>query len=175
MWAMLAAPLMIGTDLDKSTPDVADAQSNPEIIAIDQDRSGQQAQRSRAGETEAWERKLADGDVAVALPNKGEPLAEISTTIARSEPSPATGPFEMPRLEPTAPPPTARSARWSHLRRHHPPTGPREPVTAWRGLGPNRCCSAPRHLISRTPLNLPAGHATSHSALCTGFPRAAAG
>ena len=81
MWAMLAAPLMIGTDLDKLTPDVIDALSNPEIIAIDQDPAGRQASRLRSGETEVWARSLADGDMAVALLNKGDGPAEISTTI----------------------------------------------------------------------------------------------
>lgn len=35
----------------------------------------------RAGETEVWTRKLANGDLAVALLNKGEAPAEIATTI----------------------------------------------------------------------------------------------
>ena len=82
MWSMLAAPLMIGTDLDRLTPEVLDALSNPEVIAIDQDPLGQQARRVRAGDGEVWVRSLKGGDVAVALLNKSAAPLDIQTTLA---------------------------------------------------------------------------------------------
>lgn len=81
MWAMLAAPLMIGTDLDDLAPEVLDALSNPEIIAIDQDTLGEQAQRLEPGDQEVWVRPLEGGDLAVAFLNKTDEAAEIATTL----------------------------------------------------------------------------------------------
>ena len=88
MWAMLAAPLMIGTDMDKLAPEVLDALSNKEVIAIDQDPLGKQAQRVQVGagdywdRTEVWSRPLEGGDFAVALYNTTEAPAEIATDLA---------------------------------------------------------------------------------------------
>ncbi len=81
MWAMLAAPLMIGTDLDALAPDVLEALSNPEIIAIDQDPLGQQARRLETGDQEVWVRELDGGDLAVAFLNETAEPAEIATTL----------------------------------------------------------------------------------------------
>ena len=87
MWAMLAAPLMIGTDMDHLAPEVLDALSNEEIIAIDQDPLGEQARQVKVGEghfwdrTEVWARPLDGGDFAVALFNKLSAPAEIVTSV----------------------------------------------------------------------------------------------
>ncbi|MGB3054287.1 MAG: glycoside hydrolase family 27 protein [Acidimicrobiales bacterium] len=83
MWAMLAAPLMIGTDLDKVTPGVLAALSNPEVIAIDQDPLGRQARRVRddAG-VQVWVRPLSDGEFAVALLNGGDAPTRVDTDLA---------------------------------------------------------------------------------------------
>jgi alpha-galactosidase len=43
MWAMLAAPLLIGSDLRKATPATMDILLNRDVIAIDQDPLGVQA------------------------------------------------------------------------------------------------------------------------------------
>lgn len=87
MWAMLAAPLMLGTDLDAMAPEVLAVVSNKEVLAIDQDPLGKQARRVQEGEgeiwtrTEVWARPLAGGDHAVALLNKSEAPTEIATTL----------------------------------------------------------------------------------------------
>lgn len=87
MWAMLAAPLMIGTDIDTLDPDVLAALSNREVIAIDQDSLGKQAVRVRVDgpnatdRTEVWARPLAGGDVAVALLNTTGAATTISATL----------------------------------------------------------------------------------------------
>ncbi len=88
MWAMLAAPLFAGTDMDKLTPEVLAAISNKELVAIDQDPLGKQARRVQVGpgefwaRTEVWARPLDNGDYAVALYNKLDTPAEITTTLA---------------------------------------------------------------------------------------------
>ncbi|MCC6225120.1 MAG: hypothetical protein IT195_01770 [Microthrixaceae bacterium] len=87
MWAMLAAPLMIGTDMDRLAPKVLEAISNEEIIAIDQDPLGKQARRIKVGEgrfwdrTEVWARPIEGGDYAVALLNTTGSHVEIVTTL----------------------------------------------------------------------------------------------
>jgi len=82
MWAMLAAPLMIGTDLDRVSPEVLAALSNPEVIAIDQDKLGRQARRVRSQDgQQVWVRELSGGAFGVALLNSGDLPAHIETNI----------------------------------------------------------------------------------------------
>jgi alpha-galactosidase len=73
MWAMLAAPLLAGNNLTKLTPEVTAILTNKEIIAIDQDRLGRQAERVyQEGPVQIWARPLADGGTALAVINFGE-------------------------------------------------------------------------------------------------------
>jgi alpha-galactosidase len=73
MWAMLAAPLLAGNNLSQLTPEITAILTNREILAIDQDPLGKQAERIFAeGPIEIWSRPLADGSVALALFNFGE-------------------------------------------------------------------------------------------------------
>ena len=44
MWAMLAAPLLAGNDLPNMKPEVKAILTKKEVIAIDQDPLGKQAQ-----------------------------------------------------------------------------------------------------------------------------------
>lgn len=82
MWAMLAAPLMLGTDLAAASPDLISVITNDEVIAIDQDPLGQQAQRIRSdSETQVWARPLDGGEFAVALLNSGETPVEITASL----------------------------------------------------------------------------------------------
>jgi len=73
MWAMLAAPLLAGNNLSQLSPDVNAVLTNREIIAIDQDPLGKEADRIYAeGPIEIWSRPLADGSEALAIFNFGE-------------------------------------------------------------------------------------------------------
>jgi alpha-galactosidase len=70
LWAMLAAPLLAGNDLHQMTPEVLSVLTNREVIAIDQDALGRQAERVAAeGPIEIWARPLNDGSIAVAIFN----------------------------------------------------------------------------------------------------------
>jgi alpha-galactosidase len=70
MWAMLAAPLIAGNNLTEMSDDVRGILTNREVIAIDQDKLGKQAERVFAGDQiEIWSRPLADGSVAMAIMN----------------------------------------------------------------------------------------------------------
>ena len=73
MWAMLAAPLLAGNNLSQLTPDTTAILTNHEVLAIDQDSLGHQADRIYAeGPVEIWSRPLANGKVALAIFNFGE-------------------------------------------------------------------------------------------------------
>ncbi|RZQ62903.1 alpha-galactosidase [Amycolatopsis suaedae] len=81
LWAMMAAPLLIGADLREISREHLDILRNREVIAIDQDKLGVQA-RVLSSENGLWvlAKPLAGGDVAVALFNETEANARISTT-----------------------------------------------------------------------------------------------
>ena len=76
LWSLLAAPLIIGCDLSKLDPFTLDLLSNTEVIAVDQDVLGKQAQCiKQIGCIQIWARPLADGTAAVGIFNLG-PVAE---------------------------------------------------------------------------------------------------
>ena len=83
LWAMMAAPLLIGADLRKVSPENFDVLRNAEVIALDQDRRGVQA-RVLSNQDGHWvfAKPLANGDVAVALFNETTSSADIGTTAA---------------------------------------------------------------------------------------------
>lgn len=71
LWALLAAPLLAGNDLTTMSAETISLLTNKEVIAIDQDRLGKQADRVRAeGSKEIWARPLADGSKAVGIFNR---------------------------------------------------------------------------------------------------------
>jgi len=81
MWAMVAAPLILGSDPRSLSPATISMLENPQVIAIDQDPLGVQGwllSHSRSGQV--WIKPLADGDTAVALLNRGSAPLQISTT-----------------------------------------------------------------------------------------------
>lgn len=74
-WAVVAAPLLIGTDLvsgiDNETMSILSA---PEVIAVDQDPlvvQGQRVSPANATGVECWAKPLQDGSVAALLMNRG--------------------------------------------------------------------------------------------------------
>ena len=93
LWAMLAAPLLAGNNLRKLTPEVTAILTNKEVIAIDQDQLGRQAERIFAeGPIEIWARPLANGDHALAIINFGEDISFLrGITLHLSEAGIATG------------------------------------------------------------------------------------
>ena len=79
LWAMLAAPLLAGNDLQQMSPETLSILTNRDVIAVDQDAKGKQGTRvSSAGTTEVWMRQLAKGARAIALFNRGETPAAVS-------------------------------------------------------------------------------------------------
>jgi alpha-galactosidase len=79
LWAMLAAPLMAGNDLQKMTPEIKEILTNKEVIAVDQDPLGRQGSRvAKHGPVEVWSRQLQDGSRAVILLNRATTAAPIT-------------------------------------------------------------------------------------------------
>ncbi len=78
MWALLAAPLLAGNDIEHMSADTKEILLNKEVIAIDQDALGQQGRRvKKTGDLEIWSKQLADGGRAIALLNRGKAAAKI--------------------------------------------------------------------------------------------------
>jgi len=83
LWAIMAAPLMAGNDIENMDARVREILLNKEVIAIDQDKLGVQGHRVRDdGDLEVWSKPLADGSRALVLFNRGAQPAEIATEWA---------------------------------------------------------------------------------------------
>ena len=83
LWALAAAPLMIGCDMTKLDDFTLSLLRNDEVIAIDQDPLGKAAACIvDKGGYDVWARPLADGSIAVGLLNYGLDEREIAFDIA---------------------------------------------------------------------------------------------
>ncbi|MER6364911.1 NPCBM/NEW2 domain-containing protein [Kitasatospora sp. NPDC001527] len=81
LWAQMAAPLMIGTDLRSAEPETLEILTNRDVIAVDQDPLGRQGSVvSRENGLVVMSKPLADGSRSVTLTNEGSYDATISTT-----------------------------------------------------------------------------------------------
>jgi len=81
LWCLLAAPLLIGCDLDRLDPFAVGLLTNDEVLALDQDALGIQARRL-AGEAEVrggvvYAKPLEDGSWAVGLFNPSDHPATV--------------------------------------------------------------------------------------------------
>ncbi|MFJ6698970.1 NPCBM/NEW2 domain-containing protein [Streptomyces sp. NPDC091272] len=92
MWSIMAAPLLIGSDLRKATPETFEILSNREVIAVDQDRLGKQgAVVSSEGGRWVVAKEMADGSRAVALFNETGSPQRVATTAGSVGLPAATG------------------------------------------------------------------------------------
>jgi alpha-galactosidase len=83
LWAIMASPLIAGNDVRSQSTTTRDILTNPRLIAINQDTLGLQGtQVSYDGTRRVLAKRLANGDVAVALFNQGGSTTTISTTAA---------------------------------------------------------------------------------------------
>ena len=83
LWAVMAAPLLIGSDLRKVSDETFSILENADVIAVDQDGLGRQASvLGSSGGKVVYSRTLANGDRAVALSNETTSTATISTTAS---------------------------------------------------------------------------------------------
>jgi alpha-galactosidase len=78
LWAILAAPLLIGCDLALLDTFTLDLLTNDDVLDVNQDPLGRQGRRiAKSGTTEIWARELEDGTRAVGLFNRGRERADI--------------------------------------------------------------------------------------------------
>jgi len=83
LWAMMAAPLLIGSDIRKASSATLTILRNADVIALDQDAKGVQGNEiSSANGLHVIRKPLANGDTAVALFNETGNTAKISTTLS---------------------------------------------------------------------------------------------
>jgi alpha-galactosidase len=75
LWAMSAAPLLMGHDLRQTPPAMLRLLENRDVIAVDQDVKGVQGKAVRS-------KPLADGSVALALFNRGDAGTKIEARPA---------------------------------------------------------------------------------------------
>jgi alpha-galactosidase len=81
LWAMSAAPLMMGHDVRTTSESAKRLLENRGVIAIDQDPKGVQGKAVRKdGATEIWLKPLASGGYAIALFNRGGAPATMTVT-----------------------------------------------------------------------------------------------
>ena len=73
LWCLLSAPLLIGGDLSRMDDFTRNLLTNDEVIALDQDPLGRQAQRLvNTGTYQVWMKELADGGRAIGIFNLGD-------------------------------------------------------------------------------------------------------
>ncbi|MEU3845342.1 NPCBM/NEW2 domain-containing protein [Streptomyces sp. NPDC028635] len=81
LWSVMAAPLLIGTDLRKASDATYEILGNKEVIAVDQDPLGKQGTVvSSAGGRWVIAKQMRDGSRAVALFNESSTAQRIATT-----------------------------------------------------------------------------------------------
>jgi len=86
LWALLAAPLIIGGDLSAVDKFTLNLLCNNEIIAIDQDPLGSQARCLLEKESvQVWGRPLSDGSSAAGIFNMGDGTLDVNVKDILSE------------------------------------------------------------------------------------------
>ncbi len=92
MWALVAAPLILGSDPRGLSSATIRMLENKQVIAIDQDRLGIQGRAIRTkGSGQVWVKPLAGGQRAVALLNRGSTTLRITTSARAIGIEPAAG------------------------------------------------------------------------------------
>jgi alpha-galactosidase len=83
MWAIVAAPLILGSDPRALSPQTITMLANRQVIEVDQDPLGIQGTAvEQEGSGQVWSKPLAGGDAAVALLNRGAQPLQITTTAS---------------------------------------------------------------------------------------------
>ncbi|MFW0792140.1 glycoside hydrolase family 27 protein [Gordonia sp. CPCC 205333] len=81
LWAMLAAPLMLGTDLTRLSSENVATVANRAMIALDQDARAVSG-APVAGDAEVWSRAIGQKGLAVSMTNRTSKPKLISVSLA---------------------------------------------------------------------------------------------
>jgi alpha-galactosidase len=83
LWALQAAPMLIGADLSQIDEWTTNILGNREVLGVNQDVLGKPAGRKFSdGWVEIWARPLEDGTMAVGLFNRGPEAATVSAKFS---------------------------------------------------------------------------------------------
>ncbi|HUX83834.1 MAG TPA: putative Ig domain-containing protein [Chitinophagaceae bacterium] len=83
LWCLLSAPLLIGCDMSQLDDFTLNLLSNDEVIAVDQDALGREANRiDSSGDIQVWAKPMSDGSLAVGLFNLGDHMEKGTLPIA---------------------------------------------------------------------------------------------
>jgi len=84
LWAIMASPLLVGTDIRKIKPDALEILLNKEVIAVDQDPLGVQGEQVRDTDgIHVIVKPMKDGSRAVAVFNETD--AAVDASVAATE------------------------------------------------------------------------------------------
>ena len=79
LWSLLSAPLLIGCDISKLDTFTLNLLTNDEVIAINHDALGRQAQRVIENDRyQVWVKELADGGKAIGIFNMSDTYQDIT-------------------------------------------------------------------------------------------------
>ena len=85
MWAIVAAPLILGSDPRALSPATITMLENRQVIAVDRDPLGIQGTVvEQEGSGQVWSKPLIGGQAAVALLNRGAQPLQISATASQA-------------------------------------------------------------------------------------------
>ena len=83
MWSIMAAPIMISSDVRNMSNETKDLYLNKDMIAINQDSLGVQGHRiSDKDGKQVWTKPLKNGDIAVALLNNNSSTQTVECNFA---------------------------------------------------------------------------------------------
>jgi alpha-galactosidase len=83
LWAVAAAPLILGNDVRNMPADIKNILLNKEIIAVNQDPKAKAGTRIQSDvQKDVWLRQLSDGSKAVVIFNKQTTAAQISINFS---------------------------------------------------------------------------------------------
>ena len=113
LWALQAAPLLIGADMTQMDAWTVNLLGNREVLAINQDPLGKAAGRTWADNwTQVWSRPLADGTFAVGLFNRAP--VDTPVTVKFADIGAADGsPVRFPWTQTDAPAPAAGAKQYT--------------------------------------------------------------
>ncbi|MBV4357552.1 putative Ig domain-containing protein [Pinibacter aurantiacus] len=81
LWSLLSAPLLIGCDLSKLDNFTLQLLTNSEVIAVNQDLLGKQAQRVfNTDSTQVWMKELESGEKAIGIFNMSTKYRTVKVT-----------------------------------------------------------------------------------------------
>ena len=81
LWCMMNAPLVLGNDIRKITPEILKIVTNKDMIAIDQDPLALPCKRLKKGTVDVLAKPLSDGKVTLCLFNRAKSVKKHTVAL----------------------------------------------------------------------------------------------